>query len=514
MGKSDPTNHTGSKGNDSASGPEEKKKSASEILVDLAQAVPGATFFQDDVGEAFAAFDVGGHREIHKIKSQHFRLLLTEWYFDETGKAPSAESMNQALGVLEMMAIRRGGQKKLQLRVAQYDGSMYYDLADEAWRAVKVSPGSVTIVDKPPILFKRTRSMSPQVTPYFGGKLSLLLNHVRLASMMDKLLLLVYIVTCFVAGIPHPILVVSGEKGAAKTTLARMVRAIVDPSARAIITMPTNVRDLSLNLANNYMPSYDNIDYISAEKSDLLCTAATGGGFSNRTLYTDTDETIVEFQRCVSLNGIAVAATRPDLLDRTLVIELQRIDESERKEESAVWEAFERDRPLIVGGALRLLSLAMEVYPTVKLPKLFRMADFTRWGYAIAEAAGVPGGGNRFLEAYQANIERANTEAIECHPIAAAVIALMDRLEMKQQKNKWTGSVTDLLETLERVALTERINTRTKIWPKGAHILSRRLTEVKSNLEKKGILFDIRNTGNAKEITIEKVEVPSAGGEN
>ena len=43
----------------------------------------------------------------------------------------------------------------------------------------------------------------------------------------------------------------------------------------------------------------------------------------------------------------------------------------------------------MIGGAFTLLSKAMAIYPHVELNELFRMADFTRWGYAVAEAAGV-----------------------------------------------------------------------------------------------------------------------------
>lgn len=485
--------------------PEENKKSASEILVQLARDAPGAKFFHDDIGEAYAAFDIGNHQEIHKIRGQDFKLLLTEWFFEKTGKPVSADTLSQVLSLLEMVAIRRGKQKKLEVRVAQESGSFYYDLADNERTAVKITPGNVEIDQKPPILFKKTRAMSSQVKPNFSGKLSLLFNHVQLASFADKLLLLVYIVSCFIPGIPHPILVVSGEKGAAKSTLVRMLRAIVDPSARATITMPTKISDLSINLANNYMPTYDNIDSISADMSDLLCTASTGGGFSKRTLFTDADETIVDFQRCVMLNGISNVATRPDLLDRSLLLELQRLNEEARKEEVDVWAAFEHDRPAMLGGALRILSKAMYIYPNIHLDKLPRMADFCRWGYAIAEAAEIPNGGDRFLTAYQANIERSNLEAIESHPVASAVIALMDNREL------WSGPVASLLNTLERVALTERINMLHKNWPKAAHVLSKRLKEVQSNLEKKGITFVIRHAGKAKEVTIEKCELRVSG---
>jgi hypothetical protein len=485
---------------------EEVKESQAEAMIRLVSQIPGVTFFHNEVNEAFVAFEREDKPGTLKVRSHEFKLMMTELYFDETGKAPSSEGINQALGVLEMMSLRRGEQRQLELRVAKEEGRFFYDLGDPTWQAVKISADGVAIVDRPPLVFNRTKSIAAQVKPDFSGRLSLLRNHFSLANESDWLLLLIYIISCFIPGIPHPILVVSGEKGAAKSTMIRMIRSIVDPSPRAIVTMPTSIKDLALNLANSYMPSYDNLDSLSAQKSDLLCTAATGGGFPKRMLYTDSEEIIVQFLRCVTLNGISVVASRSDLLDRSIVIQLQRIEDEMRKEEREVWEAFERDKPLILGGALRVLSGAMKIYPDVKLPKLFRMADFTRWGYAIAEAAEVEGGGEAFLQAYEANIERANTEAIEAHPVAAAVIALMERLEVKQQTRKWVGSVSELLDTLERVTITERINTRNKLWPKGAHVLSKRLAEVKSNLEKRGILFDIRNAGHSKEVTIEKVK--------
>ena len=196
---------------------------------------------------------------------------------------------------------------------------------------------------------------------------------------------------CISANIPHAVLVFSGEKGASKSTSMRVTRQVVDPSVQELLTMPNSMQDLALALANNYMPSFDNLDGLSADKSDLLCIASTGGGFSKRTLFTDDDETLLDLRRCVGLTGINVVVTRADLIDRSIIIELDRILEEERKEEREVWEAFEKDRARIVGGALQTLSDAMAIFPDIKLDKLPRMADFTRWGYAIAEVLGYGG---------------------------------------------------------------------------------------------------------------------------
>ena len=77
---------------------------------------------------------------------------------------------------------------------------------------------------------------------------------------------------------------------------------------------------------------------------------------------------------------------------------LERITSENRKTEEDFWQEFEAQRPYIFGAMLDVLSKALAIYPTVKLDKLPRMADFCKWGYAVAEAAAI--GGDVFLEGY------------------------------------------------------------------------------------------------------------------
>lgn len=470
---------------------EAKEETQSELLIRLGSE---ADFFTNELEEAFAAVEINGHTELWKVKSRNFKMWLTKKYYDETGKAPMSDAMNQSMNVMEMKAMFEGKEHRLNIRVAEKNDKYYYDLVDKDWRVVEITSEGCNILADPPILFTRNKNMKAQVEPDFEGDIKLLLNHIRLKNEEDGILYLAYIVSCLIPTIPHPVLVFSGEKGASKSTSMRMTRQIVDPAVRDLLTMPNGLQDLAISLANNYMPCFDNLDSLSAAKSDLLCLASTGGSFSKRTLYSDDDETLLELKRCTALNGINVVVTRADLMDRSILLELERIPEDERKEESTVWSAFDKDKPSIIGGALQTLSRAMEIYPDVKLDKLSRMADFTKWGYAIAEAMGY--GGERFLEAYSNNQRRSNEEAIYSHPVAAAMVALMRR------RSEWVGTVTSLLHELEFEAHKERINTNIKSWPKASHVLSRRLKEVKSNLEGIGITFDIRHTGNAKRVTI------------
>jgi hypothetical protein len=242
------------------------------------------------------------------------------------------------------------------------------------------------------------------------------------------------------------------------------------------------------------MPCFDNMAALSAALSDMLCMASTGGAFSKRTLYTDSDETILEFLRCVVLNGINIVATQPDLLDRSFTTELSRIRTDERRPEDIIFKEFADDLPKILGALFNALSKAISIRETLTLERVGRMADFTYWGYAIAEVIGI--GGELFLEAYLENQNRANEEALASNPVATAVIALM------RGTFQWSSSVSRLMYELEIVAETEKINTRQKIWPKEANVLSRRLNEVKSNLEEVGIQYEVRPAGDYKKITI------------
>lgn len=490
-----------------AAGEGGEKEKQSDVIIRLADDIQ---YFTNELEESFAAVDINGHTEVMALNSAKFKLYLTKLYFENRNSAPSSDAMGQALKVLEMKAMFSGEQRKLQRRITEHEDNFYYDLADKHWQAIKISKQGCTIEQHPPILFTRNKNMKEQLLPDLDVDhkelLRLVRKHFRFKKETDSILFTVFLVTCFIAEIAHVILVLFGEKGASKSTTMSMVKEIVDPAMQGLLSMPTSKQDLAIILANTYMPSFDNLDSLSAEKSDMLCMAATGGAFSKRTLYSDADETILRFKRCVMLNGINVVATRSDLLDRSIVLELDRIPKNERKTEAVVWSSFNDDLPFILGAIFKTLSKAMSLRPNVQLEEVGRMADFTYWGYAIAEVLEI--GGDTFLQAYLGNQDQANEEAISSHPVAAAVLALM------KSNNRWVSSVSKLLKELEEVAELERINTTVKTWPKDAHVLSKRLKEVKSNLEEVGIYYDIRHAGDFKKITIEKVTDDTGGEED
>ena len=131
----------------------------------------------------------------------------------------------------------------------------------------------------------------------------------------------------------------------------------------------------------------------------------------------------------------------------------------------------------------------MRNFPDIHLDKLPRMADFTRWGYAIGEALG--GHGEKFLKEYAANRAKQNIEVINSHLVSLMVTVFM------QNKTIWEGWVSQLLAELVLLAPDLGINPHSKRFPSQPNLLSRRLNETKSNLEAIGIVFttDVRSPG-------------------
>ena len=97
------------------------------------------------------------------------------------------------------------------------------------------------------------------------------------------------------------------------------------------------------------MLAYDNLSGIPDWLSDGLCRLATGGGLSTRRLYENDVEEIFEAKRPIIINGIEAIATRSDLVDRALIIDLPPIPAGERLTEAELDRELEQLRPGILG---------------------------------------------------------------------------------------------------------------------------------------------------------------------
>ena len=474
-----------------------KKGSIAKQIIDMILE-QSPELLHDDIGTTFMRVQINGHYETHPIHSSYIKKWAGREFWNLTQKPARSEHVKQALDILSGMAMFDGERKTLANRIAETDSTLWYDLCDTKWRAVRINENGWEVVNSPPAIFRRYKHQKSQVIPSADGELSRILEFVNISDEQQRLLFQVYIVTCFVPSIPHPIPVLYGSQGSAKSTFLRVMRRIIDPSSVELLALPTQSEQLIQQLSHHWAPFYDNVTTLPEWLSDALCRAVTGEGHSKRELYSDDDDVIYSFRCCVGLNGINIAAQKADLLDRSILFNLERIPPEKRQSERAFWERFEEARPAIIGGVFNTLVKAMAIQKTVELTTLPRMADFTVWGCAIAQALGYSQ--EAFLAAYYANINRQNEEAIHEHPVATTICLLM------KEQTLWEGTSTQLLGELETVADDQKINTKHPLWPKAPQALSRRLNEVKTNLDAVGVSITVAR-GTERKITITRTGI-------
>jgi hypothetical protein len=343
-------------------------------------------------------------------------------------------------------------------------------------------------------MFLRSSGMHPLPEPVRGGTLETLRGLINLPQDSDHAWALIkaWLVAALTPRGPYPLLALPGEQGTAKSTQAKLLQALIDPATSELRSAPRELRDLSIAAQGCWLLGFDNISHIQPWLSDALCRWATGGGWATRELYTDLDEVLFEARRPVLLNGITNYIRAPDLLDRTIQIELPPIPKGKRRPERrghpddlpGVLDEFEEYRPRVLGALVDLVAEALQGLPGVYLANLPRMADFAMLGLAAEKATSRrPWSLNTsiFLQAYDHSITEAHEHAIEGSPIGPALLAVMET-------GAWSGSHTELLEQLQ-IQGGDRVS-RGKSWPKTPRGLSGEISRLPPALRARGYEVD------------------------
>lgn len=456
-----------------------------DVLLNLAV---DAQLFHCPDGNTFAEIKVNSHTETWPVRSKAIRLWLQKKYYEAKDGAPGREAMESALNVLEARAIFDGPEKKVFLRVGSQSGKFYLDLCDDRWRAVEIDRDGWRILDEPPVNFRRASGSESLPDPVMGGRIETLKNSLNVKQHQDFLIAVSWLLAVLRDNGPYPVLVLSGEQGSAKSTFSAVLRSLLDPNSAPLRALPREDRDLFIAAKNGHVLAFDNISGLPTWVSDTLCRLATGAGFAVRQLYTDQDEVLFRASRPVILNGIEDIVARPDLADRAIFLNLEPISESERRPESEFWAEFESNKPKILGALLDGVSHGLKNLPNTQLDSMPRMADFALWATACETSYWHEGA---FMEAYEVNRVDAISNVIDGDPVASAVKTFM------QDKTRWRGSATDLLEQLEKI-VGDKIS-RSSVWPKSARALSGRLTRAATFLRKIGIDVDRGKAGRGAE---------------
>jgi hypothetical protein len=456
----------------------------------------GAVFWHDEDGEAFATVrrpdpcnKARSHIERHRVDTRTFKNIIRLIYED----AISQKTMADVIGALNAEALA-GACKKPAIRSMWNGGALVIDLGTSDWSMVKITSEGWRVVPSMDLPLIRPNGMRPMAFPAPGNTIAAGLYHLHsllnVQSDQDFMVCVAWAIAALYPDGPYPILAVDGEAGAAKTTACRFLRGLVDPNEAPLRSVPRDEADIILAASNSRVLAYDNLSSISNDTADILCKAATGAGFGTRRLYTNDEEFIVRVCRPVMFNGINAMLARGDLADRAVKMTLAAIPPDRRKTEREMEDAFRDKSPAILGALFLGLATALRDLPTLKLPSLPRMADFTLLACAAAPAFGwTP---EAMLGAILENQSGIVTSVADNDPVASAVRDLLDR----QPNGTWTGTATDLLAKLNVHATTETKANR--YWPTDATRLGGILRRVAGALRAVGVEIAWAESGGRK----------------
>ena len=282
------------------------------------------------------------------------------------GLGPSLKksAINTAIDDFEMRAICAPITREVHVRVAADGDDIYVDLGDPAWHAVRITATGWSIVQSPPVRFRRSAGMQPLPFPERGIAIDRLRPFLNVSA-NDFVLVVAYLLAALRPGGPYPILALIGEQGSAKTSFIRLLRSLVDPSTVPTTALPFSGRDLFIAAHNAHVQAFENVSKLSNAMSDYLCRLATGGGVRTRALFKDVDETLLRATRPIMLEGIS-QFRRPRRFDGSR--RHSRLEPlADRKTDATLQAEFERLRPGLFGALLDHLVMGIRQLPDTHL---------------------------------------------------------------------------------------------------------------------------------------------------
>ena len=470
------------------------KRSQATRLVTIARESYRLVLGED--GRCYAV-DPGGPAVAVPLRGRDgLRSRLARTYYARTGTAPAASALADALTVIEGMTADTHP-IPVALRVARHGSNIVLDLADPSGRAIVVCPGGWYLAESSPVLFRRTALTHPLCVPAVVGRAGLAELR-RLLNVDDAGFGLVtaWLLAALVPEIPHPILALTGEQGTAKSTAARFLVSLIDPSPAPLRSAPRDVRQWAVTAAASWTVALDNVSSIPPWLSDTLCKAVTGDGIVERALFTDDDVTVLAFRRALVLTSIDAGVLAGDLAERLVCVELQRIDPTRRLPDEAIESAYQHARPVILGALLDLLGDVLAAFPNVRLERLPRMADFARLLGAVDDVTGW-----QTLASYTAAADDVTYAALDADLFGSAVQQLM-----AGQREGWTGTAAELLEQVSPAVVPRG-------FPRSPRALSGQLRRLAPALRAAGIDVDFTKTERHRLIVLTRRASEDIGGE-
>jgi hypothetical protein len=430
---------------------------------------------RSDEGDPYA-LPLDGTGIVRPLKGKNgLRQEMMLAYGLRRGTQPREGALSSATAYLEAIAetmapepvalryaLRKDERGEIDRVITDLGTGRFVEITTEGWRVVTMTNA----------IFRRSSVMLPLPDPVHGGSFDPLWKLINV-DVAERDLLLAWMISVIFPGIPCPLLLVRGGQGSAKSTLARILVMLLDPSVAELRPAPERTDDWQVVTRPNRLVAFDNLRYFPRWLSDALSTAITGTAQVSRTLYTNKEIEATRIMLAVIATGIGVTPELPDLAERTLSLDLGK--PPRRREEAKIMADLERHRPEILGAFYDLASAVIGAREAVE-PKEHRMADFIRTVAAVDKI-----NSSQAEKAFLARQSSLAEDAIDASPVACAVQSLV----MNARDGRWHGSTGELRDRLD-----SKGKNKGRPGPLGsAQALRSELERLAPALEMVGILF-------------------------
>ena len=420
----------------------EAQRSVQDKLVDMA--LQKCTLFANSEERAFVTYNSSPSVQEHwPVLSNEFRRTLGQWYYDAYKKAPKKEYLSEACESLAGRAFYEGETHEVYLRVAVQDDKWYIDLCNPAWQVVEISTSGWCVLDRSPVRFVRSKNMTALPLPKTGGSIDELWTFINIPD-KSRLLVLGWIAESLRQNTQKPVLELLGGKGTGKSHATEILRSLVDPSTAPLRNFPGSDEALFVSSQFNWVMTYENQSHLTDRQQDLLCQVSTGSAYVKRTSHTDADETVLQALRPQIINGITPMATRMDLIDRCISVELNTLSNNLRKSKNALVQKYTEAHPRILGALFQVIADALKELPNIQLKAPPRLVDFGMMGEAVGRVIGCQ---QSFCDLIRQNKKGMSMMSLEASPVC---MALMKFCENNQSDHIYSGNYAGLLSRLEQ----------------------------------------------------------------
>lgn len=251
-----------------------------------------------------------------------------------------------------------------------------------------------------------------------------------------------------------PVLLLEGSKGAGKSVALKRIQALVLGRVKLQNLTKRDEEAFGVILLRNPITVLENVDSYLDWLPDALAAYVTGGEWTRRKLYTDTEEIVIKPRAFVAVSTRdAVSFKRDDVADRCIVIRLERReDKGGFGLEDYLIELVQKSRPQLYGEWLMKVNqiiskLRGQNGDRAEFRTTQRMSDFAVLCGIIGNVLGFS------TESVQKALHNMQSEREELVVENDSLIPILEMwLENIQNSDRWI-SAKELFSELKDVSL-------------------------------------------------------------